>query len=168
MRRPLAPVFAALALATSAQAANPPGAPAVVEALDQACSIYVLSGDYDGYIAKAESLEFKDFFGTRVRRTSGVDMFIISATADAPDKRRCTVALDGPPALAEPMPAAVAAWAKTRGFKPDGKPTQKTNDEGKPYVRTGWKAPKGSLEMNVFGVDAKGRVNVVVTWTTRD
>ncbi|MBI1406620.1 MAG: hypothetical protein GC145_10895 [Caulobacter sp.] len=168
MRRPLALIFGILALAAPARAANPPGASAVIEALDQACAIYVLSGDYDGYIAKAEALEFKDFFGTRARRASGVDMFITSATANAPDNRRCTVALDGPPALAEPMPAAVAAWARTRGFKADGKPTRETTDKGEAYVRTLWKAPKGKLEMNAFPVGANGRVNVVVTWTTRD
>eukprot|EP01030_Chromulinospumella_sphaerica_P032386 gene32386-33128_t len=98
MRRLLAAlVLPALVLGLPAIAAEPPGPAAVVEALDQACRVYVKGKDYDGYKAKAEALGIKDFFGTLVRRAPGVDIFAIGATADAPFARRCTVALDGPP-----------------------------------------------------------------------
>lgn len=162
-----AAVFASLAtvfLTAPALAAEPPGPAAVVEALDQACSLYVKNDDYDGYRAKAEELGIKDFFGTLVRRAPGVDIFAIGATADAPFARSCTIALDGPAALADPTPAAVTAWAKAHGFKPAGVKS-KTNADGRPYTETMWKAPKAQLQLNAFGPGPNGRSNVVVIWS---
>lgn len=167
--RPSAISLAALALlAAPAFAAEPPGPSAVVEALDQACRLYVKNDDYDGYKAKAGELGITDFFGTLVRRSPGVDIFAIGATADAPFARRCTVALDGPPALADPTPAAVAAWAKANGFKMDGAAKAKTNDEGRAYTETIWRGAKARLELNAFGPGRNGRANVTVTWYAAD
>ena len=168
MRRLVIASFALLALGAPAVAAEPPGPAAVVEALDQACRTYVKDKDYDGYKARAGTLGIKDFFGTLVRRAPGVDIFAIAATDDAPFARRCTVALDGPPALAEPTPAAVAAWAKANGFKPDGGAKARTNADGTPYTETLWKAPKARLQLNAFGAGANGRANVTVTWSVGD
>jgi hypothetical protein len=159
----------ALAAATlPAVAAERPGPAAVVEALDQACRLYVKSDDYEGYKARAGELGITDFFGTLVRRAPGVDIFAIGATDDAPFARRCTIAIDGPPALADPTPAAVAAWAKANGFKPDGAPKAKTNADGVAYTETLWKAPKAKLQVNAFGPGPNGRANVTVTWSVAD
>lgn len=168
MRRLFLASLAALALTTPAMAAEPPGASAVVEALDKACSVYVKGNDYEGYRAAAEGLGITDFFGTLVRRSPGVDIFAIAATADAPFARSCSIALDGPPALADPTPAAVATWAKANGFKPDGAPKAKTNADGRAYTETLWKAPKGKLQLNAFGAGPGGRANVTVIWSVAD
>lgn len=165
MRRLFAVSLATLILAAPAIAAEPPGPSAVVEALDQACRLYAKNNDYDGYKAKAEELGITDFFGTLVRRAPGVDIFAIGATADAPFARTCTIAIDGPPALADPTPAAVATWAKANGFKPDGAPQKRTNDDGRAYTATFWKGPKAQLQLNAFGPDPNGRANVVVIWS---
>lgn len=164
--RVIAPGLSALTLlALPAAAAEPPGPAAVVEALDQACAVYLRNNDYAGYKAKAGELGIADFYGTLVRRAPGVDIFAVAATADAPFARQCTIALDGPPALAEPVPAAVAAWAKGNGFKPDGAPAAKTNEDGRSYTQTLWKAPKARLQVNQFAADSNGRANVSVTWS---
>lgn len=168
MRRLFLTGLAAFVLTTPALAAEPPGPAAVVEALDQACRLYVKANDYDGYRARADELGIKDFFGTLVRRAPGVDIFAISATADAPFARSCTIALDGPPALAEPTPAAVASWAKANGFKPDGAPKARTNADGRAYTETLWKAPKGKLQLNSFGAGPGGCANVTVIWSVAD
>ena len=168
MRRLFLATLAAFALTTPALAAEPPGPAAVVEALDQACRVYIKGANYGGYTAKAGELGIKDYFGTLVRRAPGVDIFAIAATADAPFARSCTIALDGPPALAEPTPAAVAAWAKTNGFKPDGAPKARTNADGRAYTETLWKAPKGRLQLNAFGAGPGGRANVTVIWSIAD
>ncbi|RYF94108.1 MAG: hypothetical protein EON95_06580 [Caulobacteraceae bacterium] len=168
MRRSFIVPFALLVFAAPAVAAEPPGASAVVEALDQACRVYVKGRDYEGYQAAAGELGIKDYFGTLVRRDPGVDIFAIAATAEAPFARRCTIALDGPPALAEPVPAAIAAWARANGFKSDGAPTTRTNKDGRPYAETFWKAPGARLQLNAFGVGPGGRANVTVTWSVGD
>lgn len=165
MRRLFFASLTALALAVAAVAAEPPGPAAVVEALDQACRLYVKNDDYDGYKAKAGELGIADFFGTLVRRSPGVDIFAIGATADAPFARSCTIAMDGPPALVDPTPAAITAWAKANGFKPDGAAKAKTNSDGRAYTETLWTAPKGKLQMNVHGPGANGRANVAVIWS---
>lgn len=160
-----ASLTAATLIALPALAAEPPSPAAVVEALDQACRLYVKNDDYDGYKAAAGGLGITDFYGTLVRRSPGVDIFAIGATADAPFARSCTIAIDGPPALADPTPAAVATWAKANGFKPDGAPKSKTNTDGRAYTETLWKAPKAKLQVNAFGVGGNGRANVTVTWS---
>ena len=168
MRRLFLASLAALALTAPALAAEPPGASAVVEALDKACSVYVKGDDYDGFAAAAGRLGINDYFGTYVRRSPGVDILAIAATDAPPFARRCTIALDGPPALADPAPAAVAAWARANGFKPDGALKAKTNPDGKAYTETLWKAPKARLQLNVHGPGVNGRANVAVTWSVAD
>jgi hypothetical protein len=165
MRRLLIACLTTLAVTVPAVAAEPPGPTAVVEALDQACRLYVRNDDYEGYRAKAGELGITDFFGTLVRRAPGVDIFAISATADAPFTRQCTIAVDGPPALAEGTPAAVATWAKANGFKTNGAPKALTNSDRRPYTATFWTAPKAQLQINTFGPGANGRANVAVIWS---
>lgn len=167
MRRLL---LACLALSLAAPAAapaaagTPVGPDAVIEALDKACPVYTRDGDYNGMIAAAQGVGFKDFFGTYVRRAAGVDVFIIGATGDVAGTRNCTVALDGPAAVSGPLPAAIDAWARAQGFKAAGKPAQKTGDSG-PYTASRWTRKGGELAMNVFPAKANGRVNVVVILT---
>ena len=168
MRRLFLASLAALALTSPALAAEPPGASAVVEALDKACRVYVTGKDYDGFAAAAGRLGITDYFGTLVRRSPGVDIFAIAATDDPPFARRCTIALDGPPALADPTPAAVAAWAKANGFKPDGAPKARIDADGRRFTETLWKAPKARLELNAFVPGVNGRANVSVTWSAAD
>lgn len=163
--RPAILALIPLCFAVPALAGSPPGPDLVIEAMDQACSHFMTTGDSSGLAGDAETLGLRDIGPFYILRSASADVLLTGRNPPG-EARMCRTGLDSDPAIAAPLPGRVKVWAKAHGFKPAGKPTPGVNEKGRAFVSSKWSGKAGQLEMKEFAAaPSNGRINTVIDWT---
>ncbi|MBX3479725.1 MAG: hypothetical protein KF842_04950 [Caulobacter sp.] len=145
--------------------AAPVDAELVTQFLDQACPAYLGSGQLSALSERASTFGLATA-GANMFRADGTQQIVATGrTMTDPVGRYCRVSFTGAPDYSARLSASMPGWAKAHGFKLAGKPSAQTDEKGRRFVQTLWKARGQTLEMDEMIPEKPGQVNIILKWS---